>query len=53
MEDPAFQPRQPERWRDVLPQAEVVQLARAGHWPHEEALDEVASAIGRVLLPAQ
>jgi haloalkane dehalogenase len=49
-EDPAFQPRQLECWRDVLPQAEVVQLARAGHWPHEEAPDDVALAIRRFLL---
>lgn len=49
-EDPAFQPRQLERWREALPQAEVVQLAGAGHWPHDEVPNDVASAIRRFLL---
>lgn len=49
IEDAAFQPRQLVRWREALPHATVVQVA-AGHWPHEEAPDDVATAIRRFLL---
>jgi pimeloyl-ACP methyl ester carboxylesterase len=48
MRDTAFQPRQLARWSEALPDATVVQVA-AGHWPHEEAPDDVASAIRRFL----
>ena len=44
MKDPAFQPSQLERWKVVLPQAAVVELA-AGHWPQEESPAQVVSAI--------
>jgi haloalkane dehalogenase len=42
--DPAFQLPQLARWRDVLPEATVVELP-VGHWPQEEAPDEVNAAI--------
>jgi pimeloyl-ACP methyl ester carboxylesterase len=42
MKDPAFQPQQLTRWRDVLPAARVVELD-AGHWPQEEAPDRVVA----------
>ena len=45
MKDNAFQPRQLTRWRSLLPGAEVVRLPEAGHWPHEEAPDDVVRAI--------
>ena len=32
--DTAFRPSQLERWKGVLPGAEVVALPHAGHWPH-------------------
>jgi pimeloyl-ACP methyl ester carboxylesterase len=41
MRDSAFRPYLLERWRSALPRAQVVELAEAGHWPHEEAPDEV------------
>ena len=45
MKDTAFQPHQLERWKRTLPHASVVEIADAGHWPHEEAPDEVVAAI--------
>jgi haloalkane dehalogenase len=49
MEDPAFRPNQLVRWREVLPDAEVVKIASAGHWPHEEAPGQVTTAVQRWL----
>jgi haloalkane dehalogenase len=49
MKDSAFRPRQLARWRDALPQASIVALPDAGHWPHEEAPDEVLAALGPFL----
>ena len=46
--DPAFKPHQLSRWREVIPQAEVVELP-VGHWPQEEAPEEVTGAIQRFL----
>jgi haloalkane dehalogenase len=45
MKDSAFGPHLLDRWRQALPQAEVVELAQAGHWPHEEDPDAVIAAI--------
>ena len=45
MKDTAFRPHLLERWRRALPHAEVVELADAGHWPHEEAPDAVIAAL--------
>lgn len=45
MQDRAFQVRQLNRWREVLPAARVCELAEAGHWPHEEAPDRVIAEI--------
>lgn len=42
--DPAFTTRALDRWRTVLPRAPVVELP-VGHWPQEEAPDEVAEAL--------
>lgn len=44
MKDPAFRPPQLARWREVLPGAEVVELP-VGHWPQEEAPEEVLRAL--------
>jgi len=41
MRDPAFQPRQLARWKEVLPEARVVELTASGHWPQEEEPDRV------------
>jgi haloalkane dehalogenase len=46
--DPAFHRPHLERWREALPRAEVIELP-VGHWPQEEAPDEVARALGRFL----
>lgn len=45
MRDSAFKPRQLERWKEALPHARVVRIEDAGHWPHEEAPDEVIAAL--------
>ncbi len=49
MKDSAFQPYQLERWRSLLPDAIVVPIAGAGHWPHEEEPAAVVAAIARFL----
>jgi haloalkane dehalogenase len=36
MKDSAFRPPQLAKWREALPHAQIVELADAGHWPHEE-----------------
>jgi haloalkane dehalogenase len=45
MKDTAFRPSQLARWETLLPQASVVRLPAAGHWPHEEAPDDVVQTI--------
>ena len=45
MKDSAFRPHQLARWKDVLPLATVVEVSDAGHWPHEEAPDQVVTAL--------
>lgn len=52
MKDTAFRPHQLARWREALPNARVVELPDAGHWPHEEAPDEVAEALRGFMLAA-
>ncbi len=42
MRDRALPPALLARWRQALPHARVVELEAAGHWPHEEAPDDVA-----------
>ena len=42
--DRALPPRYLDRWRDALPRAEVVELP-VGHWPQEEAPDQVLTAV--------
>lgn len=49
MKDSAFQPYQLERWRRLLPDAQVEAIEGAGHWPHEEEPARVVSAIERFL----
>jgi haloalkane dehalogenase len=49
MKDPAFRPHQLERWKSVLPQAEVIELP-VGHWPQEEAPDDVIAPLRRFLV---
>jgi haloalkane dehalogenase len=48
MKDPAFQPQQLTRWRQVLPAARVVELD-AGHWPQEETPDRVVTEMREFL----
>lgn len=45
MKDSAFRPAMLARWREALPRASVIELPDAGHWPHEEAPDAVATAL--------
>jgi pimeloyl-ACP methyl ester carboxylesterase len=49
MRDSAFRPHLLERWRTALPRARVVELAEAGHWPHEEAPEEVVRQMEALL----
>ena len=49
MKDTAFRPHLIPRWTAALPQARVLRLESAGHWPHEEAPTEVANAIAEFL----
>jgi haloalkane dehalogenase len=49
MKDSAFQPYQLERWQQLLPEADVVRIDGAGHWPHEEEPALVIEAIRRFL----
>jgi pimeloyl-ACP methyl ester carboxylesterase len=49
MKDTAFRPHLLERWKSALPQARVVPLPNAGHWPHEEEPDAVIKAVGHFL----
>ena len=49
MKDSAFQPYQLERWRKLLPEAQVEPIEGAGHWPHEEEPALVVAAIERFL----
>jgi haloalkane dehalogenase len=45
MKDSAFQPYQLDRWQRLLPNAEVVRIDGAGHWPHEEEPQRVIGAM--------
>jgi haloalkane dehalogenase len=47
--DSAFRLNQLARWKTVLPNATVVELPDAGHWPHEEEPDRVVDALTRFL----
>lgn len=49
MKDTAFRPHLLARWRRGLPHAAVVELAGAGHWPHEEEPEAVIAALERFL----
>ena len=49
LKDSAFKPNQLARWRQLLPQAQVVELEHSGHWPHEEEPARVAEAIAGFL----
>jgi haloalkane dehalogenase len=44
MKDGAFRPSMLAKWREAVPHAQIVELAGAGHWPHEEEPDLVAQA---------
>ena len=49
LKDSAFKPHQLAKWRALLPQATVVELRDAGHWPHEEEPEAVIQALKRFL----
>jgi haloalkane dehalogenase len=52
LRDRALPPSMLARWREALPQARVLALDTAGHWPHEEAPAEVAAQIAALSLGA-
>jgi haloalkane dehalogenase len=45
LKDTAFRPHQLAKWREALPHAKIVDLANAGHWPHEEGPEAVLAAL--------
>jgi haloalkane dehalogenase len=45
MRDSAFPPYILRRWQRSFPHARTVEIAAAGHWPHEEAPDVVVDAL--------
>jgi len=45
MKDTAFKPNYLERWKEILPQAQVVELTNAGHWAQEEEPEEVIKSL--------
>ena len=45
MRDRAFRPHQLATWGTLLPDARVVELPEAGHWPHEEAPERVIEEV--------
>lgn len=49
MKDKAFPPNLLEKWREALPHARVVELAKSGHWPHEEEPERVVVELERFL----
>jgi haloalkane dehalogenase len=49
MKDRALPPRLLTRWRQGLPDADVVELPDAGHWPHEETPAAVLGHLRRFL----
>lgn len=49
LEDSAFPPRDLARFRAALPQASVLELAEAGHWPHEEQPDVCVASVQEFL----
>lgn len=49
MRDAAFGPKYLRRWRELLPQAEVVELPGAGHFVQEEEPAAATSALRRLL----
>jgi haloalkane dehalogenase len=49
LRDRALPPPLLARWRQALPHAEVLELPHAGHWPHEEAPQEVAASVKEFL----
>jgi haloalkane dehalogenase len=49
VKDSAFKPHQLARWRSLLPNAAVTEIAEAGHWPHEEAPAQVIEAMNAFL----
>lgn len=50
MKDSAFKPYLLERWRSLLPHAEVHRVEGAGHWPQEEESAEVCKKLHAFLL---
>lgn len=45
MKDAAFGEGYLQRWKEVSPQAEVVELKNAGHWPQEEEPEKIVETL--------
>ena len=51
MKDHAFGPPFLARWKQLVPQAVVEEIAAAGHWPHEESPERVINALRAFVEP--
>jgi haloalkane dehalogenase len=51
MQDSAFPQHFLQRWVDALPDATIVRIPGAGHWPHEEEPEQVLAALQDFLTP--
>jgi pimeloyl-ACP methyl ester carboxylesterase len=49
MRDPAFGPSCLERWQQAFPHARTIACERAGHFPQEEASQQVVDGIRQLL----
>jgi pimeloyl-ACP methyl ester carboxylesterase len=47
--DSAFPPAMLARWQQAVPHACDTRLDDAGHWPHEEAPEDVIHTLRRIL----
>jgi haloalkane dehalogenase len=47
--DSAFPPAMLARWQQAVPHACVTRIDDAGHWPHEEAPEDVIHTLRRIL----
>ncbi len=50
MKDAAFKPHYLKRWKEALPNAQVVELENAGHWAHEEDPEKVIESLRSFML---
>jgi pimeloyl-ACP methyl ester carboxylesterase len=45
MKDAAFKPHYLDRWKKILPDAQIVELENAGHWAQEEEPEKLIESL--------